>query len=233
MAGFTRKELKHDKFVQEVGQQYAYFTQHRKAIIGAAVLVIVAIVGVSSWVGYQRSRASEAREAFQDAVRLYHGSVTTEQRLGYITYATTGERYRRTSEALEKVRLEYSGRDEAVGAQYYLALLDMERGEDDAASQKLEDAISGGGIYSALARLSLAQLMGKTGEIDKAREHYQHLIDNPSGPVTSDRAKLELGRLLAKHDPEAAKPVLESLIETSSPAAGQATTLLRDISPGT
>lgn len=232
MARFTRKELKQDKFVEEIGHQYAYFTTHRKAIIGGAVLLVAAIVGVSSWIGYQRSRASEARQALAEAVRLFHGSVTTEQRVGYVTYATSGERYRRTSEALEKIRLEYSGTDEAKGALYYLALLDMEQSKNDDARSKLEQAVSGSGTYSSLARLALAQLLGRMGEIEEARKQYQTLIDKPSAVVSADRAKLELGRMLADHDPEAAKTVLESLIDASSPAAAPATTVLRDINSG-
>lgn len=232
MSGFTRKDLKHDKFVEEVGHQYAYFTSHRKVIVGGAVLVIAAIVGLSSWMSYRSARSSDARQALQEAVRLFHGTVTTEQRTGYITYATTGERYRRTGEALEKVRLEYSGTEEARGAQYYLGLLDIEQGKGEEAVSKLQEASSGSGPYASLARLTLAQQLGRMGRIDEAREQFQRLIDNPSEVVSADRAKLELGRLLAEHDPEAAKTVLESLIETSSPASAPATTVLRDLNSG-
>ncbi len=232
MAGFTRKQLKQDKFVEGVGHRLEYFQEHRKTLIGAAVLIVAGIVGVTSWMGYQQRRDASARVALQEAVRLFHGTVTTEQRVGYITYATTGERMRRTTEALENVRDEYSGRNEGVGSLYYLALLEIEQDKLDEAQQLLEQAMSGSGVYSGLARLTLAQSLGRQGEIDAAREHYQYLIDHPSGVVSSDRAKLELGRLLVDHDPEAAKPLLEELIANPGPAAGAATAALREISEG-
>ena len=229
MAGLSRKDLKHDKFVEEVGHQVEYVSKHRTLVVGGAVLLVAAIVGISSWMGYRASVEAEARQALQEAVRLFHGSVTTDQRVGFQTFATTGERVRRTTEALEGVRDDYPGTEQAAGALYYLALLDLEQDKLDEAQQKLEQAIGGKAGYASLARLTLADVYGRKGDVENARKHYQYLIDNPSGVVTADRAKLAFGRFLGKHDPEAAKPVLESLIEDSSPAAGAATTALRDI----
>lgn len=224
----SRKELKHDAFVEEVGHQVHFLAQHRKQVVVGLVVVIALIVGIASFVGYQRTRAAAANAALQDAVRLFNGTVTTEQAMGRVTFATTGERNRRVTEALEGIKSEYSGTDQAAAADYYLGLLNVEEGEYDAAKTHLQVAVAGAGPqYSSLARLTLANVLGIQGDVATAREHYDALVKNPSEVVPADRAKLELARMLADKDPEAAKPLLEELVQQPGPVSVAAGSTLR------
>lgn len=235
MAGLSRKDLKHDRFVEEVGESVRFFRSHRNQVIGGAVLVIAAIVGVSSWVGYQRSQAEAAQLALQEAVRLYHGTVTTEPRAGVITFATTGERMRRTTDAFEQLKLDFPSSESAVASEYYLALLEVEDGKTSEARERLQRLVSGSskGNYVNPARLTLAQMLAREGKIDEARGEFESLIKNPSAIVPAERAKLELARMLVEHDPAAAKPLLEELSTVQGPVSAAASLALSRLPQGT
>jgi len=235
VAGLSRKDLKHDKFVEEVGQSVRFFRSHRNQVIGAAVLVIAAVVGVSSWMGYSRSQNEAAQLALQEAVRLYHGSVTTEQRAGVVSFATSGERMRRTTEAFEQIKIDSPGSDSATAAEYYLALLEVEDGKAEEARTRLQKLVSGasGGNYVGPARLTLAQMLAREGKIDEARSEFESLIKNPSAIVPAERAKLELARVLAEHDPAAARPLLEELSTVQGPVSAAASLALSRLPQGT
>jgi predicted negative regulator of RcsB-dependent stress response len=229
VADFSRKKLKQDRFAEVVGQEVALFQRHKTSITIAAVAIIAAIVGGYSYGAYRTRAAEAAQNALWDAVRLYHGVVTTEARPGRVTFTTSGERQRRTTEAFEAVIRDYAGSDEAAGARYYLALLDVEQEKLDEAQAKLQQAIAEGGPYGGLARLVLAETLADQGKVDDARKEYEALISNPTATVPKERAQLALARMLAEKDPEAAKPILEELMAQPGAVSVAAGTTMRQI----
>ena len=229
MAEFSRKKLKQDRFREVVGQEVALFQRHKTSITIAFVAVIAAIVGGYSYKSYRDRMAAQASSDFLAAVRLYSGVVTTETRPGFVTYTTAGERRRRVTEAFENILSEYPNREEAAGAHYYLGLLDIEQEQNDEAKAKLEKAIADKGDYGSMARLALADLHGRLGEVEEAKQHFQHLIEHPTGLVPKERAQLALARMLAENDPEAAKPLLEELMAQPGAVSVAAGSTLRQI----
>ncbi len=212
MAKLTRKQLKQDKFVEEVGHQVEWFSEHQKPVIVGAIVAIAVVIGSIWFVGYHRARAEEANAELQEAVRVFGGAVTTESRPGFVTFATTGERQRRVTEAFEKVLADFPGSDAAAAAQYYLGLLDLEQDKYDDAQKKLETAVdSADKEYTSLARLALASTLASKGDIAAAREQYEKLIASPTDVVPAERAKLELARKIADSDPQGARTILLEL----------------------
>lgn len=227
MAEFSRKQLKQDRFAEVVGQEVALFRRHKTAITIGAVAVIAAILGGYSYSAYRERVSEEASRAFMSAVRLYGGVVTTEPRPGFVTYTTAGERQRRVTEAFEEILRDYPNREEAAGAHYYLGLLDIEQEKNEEAKADLEKAVAEGGEYASMARLALADLLARMDQLEESKQHYERLIDNPSGLVPKERAQLAYARMLADKDPEAAKPLLEELMAQPGAVSVAAGTTLR------
>ena len=230
MARLSRKQLKQDRFVEEVGQSVVYVSSHRKQLLiwgGGAIALIIAIV---SYAGYRRTRAAETRAEFHKAVEMYHGKVDTEQQPGGITFPTTIARFRDTTEQLQKVIGEYAGSDEALAAAYYLALLEIEQENVEEAQKRLQGIVGNKGEYAALARLALADLHARRQEDEPARRHYQHLIDNPTRVVPKSRAQLALARYLSTTDKEEeAKTILEEMMKEPGTAGVSAGTTLTEL----
>ena len=230
MARISRKQLKHDRFVEEVGQSVVYVSSHRKQMLIWGGVALALIIAIFSYADYRRTRAAEAKAELQKAVEMYHGKVDTQEQPGGITFPTTIARVRDTTEQLGKVSSEYADREEAVAADYYLALLEIEQEKVEEAQQRLEGLADGKSEYAALARLALADLHARRQEDEPARRHYQYLIENPTRVVPKSRAQLALARYLSATDKEEeAKTILEEMMKQPGEAGISAGTTLTEL----
>ncbi len=230
MARISRKQLKHDRFVEEVGQSVVYVSSHRKQMLIWGGVALALIIAIFSYAGYRRTRAAEAKAELQKAVEMYHGKVDTQEQPGGITFPTTIARVRDTTEQLGKVSSEYADREEAVAADYYLALLEIEQEKVEEAQQRLEGLADGKSEYASLARLALADLYARRQEDELARRHYQYLIENPTRVVPKSRAQLALARYLSATDKEEeAKTILEEMMKQPGEAGISAGTTLTEL----
>ena len=219
----TRKQLKKDRFAEEVGHQVSYIRQHRTKVTVFAVLLVVAIVGGSGFYRYRAQQAATARHAFQDSMNVFHGTVALDQKEGQVTFATSIEKEMRTTEALEKVINDHSGRFEGKAAQLYRAMFDLELGHYDEGRGKLEELIGDSNEdLGALARMGLADLLRHQGKLDESRKHYEYLVENPSAMVPKVRAQLALITVLKETDPDDAAKTLREIQEGGGAGAEQA-----------
>ena len=226
----TRKHLKEDRFAEEVGHSVEYVSSHRNQFILWGAIAVALVVGVGGYMAYQRSQAGEARQALNEALELFHGAVETQERVGMITFATNVERYTRTTEALEKVIGGYPGRDEAVEAEYYLALIELQEGKNDEAVKRLEALIPRAGEKIApVARLTLADEHARGGRIEQATKEYQYLIDHPGSVVPKARAQFGLAAALKESNPEEAKKLFQELQKEPGAISVLATRNLTDL----
>ncbi len=233
MAKLNRKRLKRDLFVEEVGHQVSYISENRNMVILAVAIALAVIVGGGSFWTYQQSKALESRAALHKAVDLFHGSVSLENRLGFITYATSLERIRRVREAMEGVIDDYSGSAQAAAAEYYLGLLESEQDKPDDATKRFESAINGSDQeYAALARMALADMLHQSGKVEDARQHYDQLIAKPTRVVPKSRAKIALAQTYAVSDPGKAREILTEVQAEAGPAGILAATALQQLIEG-
>ena len=219
----TRKQLKKDRFAEEVGHQVSYIRQHRTKVTVLAVLLVVAIVGGSGFYRYRAQQAAAARRAFQDSMNVFHGTVALDQKEGQVTFATSIEKEMRTTEALEKVINDHSGRFEGRAAELYRAMFDLEMGEYDEGRTKLEALIGDSNKdLGALSRMGLADLLRHQGKLDESRKHYEYLVEDPSAMVPKVRAQLALITVLKETDPDDAAKTLREIQEGGGAGAEQA-----------
>ena len=233
MAKISRKQLKEDRFAQEVGTSVEYVSHHRKQVIVAAVLIGAVIVGIAGFMRYRSQQADEARKAFQEAMNLYHGELETDEpQMGVVTFATNIEKNARVTEALEGVTRDFPNRFEGWAARYYLALHQIEQGNAEEGQKQLEAVTQGGDEeIASLARLALAHLLKTQGKNDEARQIYQYLVDHPTDLVAKPRSQLLLAELLIESDPQQARTLLESLQTMPGAISVSAISLLPRLPP--
>lgn len=230
MATIKRKDLKHDKFIEEVGRELEYFTEHRNAILIAVAVAVVVIGGGGWFYTHQKSQAIDSMAALQAAAVMYSRPVSVDPQQGQQVFVTTGERMREVTAALEKIKTGYPGTKAAAAADYYYALFDVETEDYAAAKTKLQSAISGADAeYSSLARLALADVLIAEGDTAGARAEYEKLIASPTVVVPASRSKLALARMIAKSDPTGARALLQELVDATGPASSVAAQELRKL----
>lgn len=233
MARLRRKDLKRDRFVEEVTHQVEYISGHRRTFVAAGVTVGVALIAGAGYWSYDRHRSVTSQAALQRAIELFHGVVGEEERPGVKTFATEAERVAQVTRALDGVSLDYAGTPAAAGALYYAGLLDREQDHATEAQAHFEQAARGkGGEYPALARLALGGLLLEGGDAEGARVQFEQLADNPTRTISRDVASLEVARTYIASDPARARELLQAIQAENGPASLLASELIDALGTG-
>jgi hypothetical protein len=197
-----KEQIKQDEFASGLEQAAAWAGQHRDELrigIGVAV-VLLAAGGAVAYFQAQRSR--EAERALRDALTTYDAPVSTEVAPGADrptgqVFASSEEKYKTVAAALEGVERRYGSSAVGLRAKYYAALARIELKQyAEAEKALLEIQNRGSGIEPELARVAMADLYRRSGQVDKAVEAYKGLATNPNANLPRDFALLSAAQTL-------------------------------------
>jgi hypothetical protein len=220
----TRKELKKDKFAQEVGHTVEYLEHHKRQLVLYGSIAVAVVVLVAGLFYYNRHQHTVRQQELRAAIATMEAPIGPSPAPGVLTFSTQADKERAVTQTLTALVTRHSGSDEATIAQYYLGALALNQGKFDEAARLLKVAADSSATdYAALAKYTLAQVdatQGKTADADKM---LRDLIAKPSLLVSKEEATLALARLLAPTRPDEARKLLEPL-RTAPGAAGRAAT---------
>ena len=233
MDKITRKELKSDKFAQEVELGVEYVTGHRQQMMiygGIAALIVVVALLVF---GYRRHQATARQEVFTAALEIQQAAIGPQESPFVKSYATEQERSAAASKAFRDVASRYPSSDEGQMSKYYLGALSAEQGNQAEAVKWLQDvAENGSDRYASLAKLLLADLYVNDGKIDEADKLLRSLMKNPTEFVSQEQATIALAQVLAKKNPAEARKLLDPLkMNTRGTVSQAALTILSQLPP--
>jgi len=162
-----RRDLKHDKFVDEVGSLTARARENQRLLIMiTAAIVAIAVIGYGIYF-YRTTRERDAQAALGAAIDtidspLIQDAVPNPQ----AKFKTDQERSARAETLFKEVRSKYSGSDAADVANLYLARIAASRNDGPTARKLLGDFISEHPkhILVGAARYSLYDLRIGSGE---------------------------------------------------------------------
>lgn len=225
-----RRELKHDKFVEQVGHGVEYAAEHRAQVIrwgGVALAALLVVLGGYWYFGRQH----DARQAaLRNAMQTYEANVGAGGNEFLRTFATQEEKDKAVVKDLTEVADKYSGKEEGLVARYFLGLHYADKGNLSEAEKNLKTvAESGKDVYASQAKLSLAQVYESSGRIGDAEKLLRSLIDDPTVLVSKEQATIALGRMIAKKNPAEARKLLEPLRAERGPVSRAAITALGEV----
>jgi len=197
-----REEIKQDEFASGLEKSVEWITAHKDEVrIGAGVaLVLLAAAGAVAY--FQGQRAREADQAFRDALTTFEAPVASELAAGADrpagqVFATAEEKYKTAAAAFEGVERRFGSSKTGRRAKYYGALSRVELGQYPEAEKALKEVQSqDAGLDAELARVALANLYRRSGQVDKAVEAYRGLATNPAANVPRDFALLSAAQTL-------------------------------------
>jgi predicted negative regulator of RcsB-dependent stress response len=233
---FTRKELKSDKFAQEVQHSVQFVSGHREQIReqalrwGAPALALVLIVaGVFYYRNYQHDARQEALHA---AMRIQNSTVGSSQGEFVVSFPTNEARKTAVLKSWRELVAKYPGTEEGRIGEYFLGTNAADDGNLAEAEKHFKAAIdSGNGPYASLGKLALAQVYGGDGRVKEGAQLLQSVIDHPTVLVSKETATLALAELLRRSDPQRARKLVEPLRTSTRGAVSRAAiTLDADLS---
>jgi predicted negative regulator of RcsB-dependent stress response len=228
----TRKELKSDKFAQEVQHSVQFVSGHREQMLrwGAPALALVLIVAAVYY--YRNYQHSARQEGLHEALIAQNAQVGPSQGEYVLTFPTNEARKTAVVKAWRDLAAKYPGTEEGRIAEYFLGTNAADDGNLADAEKHFKAAIhSGNGPYASLGKLALAQVYAGEGRGKEGIDLAQSLVDHPTVLVSKETATLELAELLKKTDPQRAKKLVEPLRNSTRVAVSRAAiTLDSDLS---
>ncbi|HXK11300.1 MAG TPA: tetratricopeptide repeat protein [Vicinamibacteria bacterium] len=197
-----KEQIKQDEFASGLEQGIAWIGAHRDEVrIGAGVVAVLLAAG-GAFAYFQGQRSREADRQMRDALTTFEAPVAAELSVGADRpsgqiFATAEDKYKTAAAAFEGLERRYGSSATGLRAKYYAALSRVELGQFAEAEKALKDVQArGGGLEPELARVALANLYRRSGQVEKAVEAYRGLATNPSANVPRDFALLSAAQTL-------------------------------------
>src|SRR5262249_58544928 len=175
-----RRELKHDKFVDEIGTLSSRARENQRFLLTATLSVVAAALIVWAVYYYRSTREQKAQDALAVAIETIESPLlppagSQQQAPPGAKYKTEAERNSAAEKQFKDVEAKYSGTDAADVGNLYLARLQAGRG-DIAGARKLLTAFVNEHPKHVLvgsARFSLYQLRIENGEAAQVANELQ------------------------------------------------------------
>jgi predicted negative regulator of RcsB-dependent stress response len=219
----TRKELKSDKFAQEVQHSVLYVSEHRQQMIrwgipaAALALILIAIF-------WYRSYQHDGRQEALHATMLIQNSIVGPSQSEYVvSFPTPEARETAVVKAWRDLAVKYPGTEEGDIAEFFLGTNAADNGNLPEAAKHFQSAIdSGSGPYASESKLALAQVYAAQGKLNEGAQLIQSVIDHPTVMVSKDAAILALADLIKDSDPKRARKLVDPLRTSTRSAVSKA-----------
>jgi predicted negative regulator of RcsB-dependent stress response len=205
----TRKNLKTDKFAEEVEHTVEFVGSHRRQVImyaGIGLAVVLAAVGIYYYMDYQHG---VRQAALRDALTIAAAPVGPARTPDAKSYSTKADKDKALDKAFTEIAAKYNGSEEGSYAEYMLGNLAMDQGRTADAEKRYRSVIDNGSAnYASVAKLSLATIYSSQGKTKEAEQLLRSLIEKPTTLVSKEAASIELARILAEKNPDEARKLL-------------------------
>ncbi len=166
-----RHDLKHDKFVDEIGALSVRAKANQRGLLFIALGVIALAILAYGWFFYRGNQEDKAQLALSTAIETIEAPVGDDTQQQQQTtgpkFKTSDERNTAAEKQFRDVQAKFGGTDAADIAGLYLARLAVMRGDAANARKGLEEFLDDHGdhpLLGASARYSLYQLRIENGE---------------------------------------------------------------------
>jgi predicted negative regulator of RcsB-dependent stress response len=207
----TRKELKSDRFALEVQHSIQVVSEHRQQLTRWGTVIGVVAILVIAVILYRNHEHTVRQEALHAAQQLQNANIGPQQNEFSISFPTQAERDKAVNKAFTELAAKYPGTDEGLIAQFFLGTNAADQGRLAEADKRLKEVADSSTPYSALAKMSLAQVYAAEGKLADGEKLLQSLIDHPTPLVSKESATIVLAEVIQSKDPQRARKLLEPL----------------------
>ncbi len=215
MPGYTRQQLKQDRFAETAKETVSWAVEHRnKLIVAGVVLVVFLAVVLGGWL-YLNEQDQKASVAFGTAIATYQAPLrppNAPAQAEIQSFTSASQRAEAAQKEFQAVADKYPHTRSAEFARYFVGLTYRDMGKNNEAEKYLKEV---GGVHNqslaALARFALAGVYANTKRPADAIKIYQDLIAHPTTTVPKTTAQLELATLYEAQQPAEAARIYEEI----------------------
>ena len=211
MDRLTRKELKSDRFALEVQHSIRVVSEHRQQLTRWGTIAGVVLILVVGVIVYRNHEHDVRQEALHNAQQLQNATIGPQVNEFAISFPTQADRDKAVNKAFTELATKYPGTDEGLVAEFFLGTNAADHGNLNEAEKRLKQVADSSSAYTALAKVSLAQIYAGEGKLADGEKLLQSLIDHPTPLVSKESATILLAELIEKKDPQRARKLLEPL----------------------
>ncbi len=216
MQGYTRRQLKEDRFAESAQEAAHWAAGHQRPLIVGIVVAIVAILGGVAVFTWMNRQSDKANFALGEAMRTFNAPLRpagTPPMPGDTTsYAGSVERAKAAQKAFKNVADNYSMSKPGKLARYLEGVSAMQAGDNAVAEQELKSSSdSSDKEVGGLAKMALASLYRSTNRQGDAARIYKDLADHPTETVSKAAAQLEMAEMFEATDPQQASNLYQQI----------------------
>ncbi|HYO77747.1 MAG TPA: tetratricopeptide repeat protein [Thermoanaerobaculia bacterium] len=187
-----RHDLKHDKFVDEIGVLSSKARANQRLLLAiAGSIVALALIAYGVYF-FRSNREQNAQQALATAIETFDAPIGDAPAGQPVPpgprFKTEPERTAAAEKQFKDVQAKFSGSDASDIAGLYLARIAMTRGDAATARKALEEFVGDHDdhILVGTARYSLYQLRLENGEAAQVATELQGQLDNADAALPTD-----------------------------------------------
>ncbi len=228
MPGYTRRQLKEDKFAETAQGAALWATGHRQTVVWIVGLVLVAALATAGVIGLRSRQSERGNTELATAMRTFNAQVTPAgapaEDTG-TTFTSIADRAKAAEKQFKAVADNYPSVAPGRIARYMSGIALIQEGNKAGAEQELKTAASfSDKDIAALAKTALASMYRTSNRTPEAIAIYKELAEHPTATVSKAQAQLELAEIYETTDPQQAALIYQQLQKDDprSPAAQMA-----------
>ena len=236
MPGYTRRQLKEDKFAETAQGAALWATGHRQTVVWTVGLVLVAVLATAGVIAWRSRQSDRGNTELAGALRTFNAQLApagTPAEDGGPSFTGIADRAKAAEKQFGAVADNYSSVAPGRIARYMRGIALMQAGDKTGAEQELKTAANfSDKDVASLAKMALASTYRASNRTPEAIAIYKELTDHPTATVSKVQAQLALADVYETTDPQQAALIYQQIQKDNpqSPAgqvAGQKLTKSR------
>ena len=226
MQGYTRRQLKEDKFAEKTKEAVQWTAGHQRVVTWAFILVVLGLGGYFGYTTLESRQSEAANAALGGAMRTLNDQLRpagTPPVEGEQSFTSVADRAKAAGKQFKAVADQYSHTKPGKIARYMEGVAAMEAGDGASAEQQFK-AVAGSSDkdVAALAKMALASYYRSSNKLSDATRIYKDLQEHPTDTVSKVQAQLAMAEMYENSDPQQAASLYKQ-IQQENPAnlAGQ------------
>lgn len=229
-----RRELKRDKFVDELGTLSSKARQNQRVLLNLTIALVAISVIVYGIFFYRSDRERKAQAALGAAIETNDTPlITPGQDIPGAKFKTEAERTAAAEKQFKDVQAKFSGSDASDVASLYLSRIEASRGDTAAARKRLQDFVNDHpkSVLVGSARYSLYQLRIENGEAPQVATELNAEMAKPDSVLPPDTLLILLAHAYDAQGDNAKSKDAYRRITTEFPDSPYATEAVRRAGP--